>query len=75
MILVYNLVSVKLDAKTAFPNGDLEEAVRVMSPRGIPGLPSRLYRLLKALYGLKEAHLAWHRKLCSAMFELGFTEL
>ena len=73
--LVYNLVAVQLDVKTAFLNGDLEEAVWVMSPRGIPGRPARLYRLRKALYGLKQAHLAWHQKLCSALSEMGFIEL
>ena len=75
MMLVYNLVAVQLDVKTAFLNGELEEAVWVMSPKGIPGHPSRLYRLRKALYGLKQAHLAWHRKLCSVLSEMNFSEL
>ena len=75
MILVYNFVVVQLDVKTAFLNGELEEAVWVMSPKGIPGRPSRLYRLRKAIYGLNKAHLAWHRNLCFVLSELGLTEL
>ena len=47
----------------------------MMSPRGIPGVKSICYRLLKAMYGLKQAHLAWHRKLCEDLKSMGFDEL
>ena len=65
----------QLDVKSAFLKGDLDESVWVMSPRGIPGLKSKCFRLLKAMYGLKQAHLAWHRKLCDDLQRLGFVEL
>eukprot|EP00171_Calliarthron_tuberculosum_P022036 IDg22036t1 len=61
--------------KTAFLNADLTESVWVMSPQGIPGMKSRCYQLLKAMYGLKQAHLAWHTKLCSDLKTLAFKEL
>ena len=79
-IFLYFVVCLKmfvtqLDVKTAFLNGELKEDVWVMSPRGIPGLKSRSYRLVKAIYGLKQAHLAWHTKLCGDLMNLGFEEL
>jgi Reverse transcriptase (RNA-dependent DNA polymerase) len=48
----------KLMSKTAFLNGELDEEVYVRTPRGIAGWPSRIKRLLKAMYGLKQAHKA-----------------
>ena len=65
----------QLDVKTAFLNGDLDEHVWVMSPRGIHGRKSRCYKLRKAMYGLKQAHLAWHKKLCSGLQDIGFEDL
>ena len=54
----------QIDIKTAFLNGDLEEDVWVLSPRGVPGMSSRLYKLKKALYGLKQAH-CWNFTITS----------
>jgi Reverse transcriptase (RNA-dependent DNA polymerase) len=51
---------VQVDVKTAFLNGELDEEVYVRTPRGIAGWPSRMKRLLKAMYGLKQAHKPWH---------------
>lgn len=53
----------QVDVKTAFLNGELSESVCVMSPRGIPGVVSMFYRILKAIYGLKRSHLACNTKL------------
>jgi len=75
LVLCLNMVVAQLDVKTAFLNGDLSENVWVMSPRGIPGRESRCYKLLKAIYGLKQAHLAWHTKLCDDLNGIGFQEL
>lgn len=65
----------QVDMKKAFLNVDLSESVWVMSPRGIPGVRSRCYRLKKDMYELKQAHLAWHSKLCGDLNRLGFNEL
>lgn len=46
-----------------------------MSPLGILGVKSQCYRLNKAMYGLKQAHLAWHTKLGGDLNRLGFNEL
>ena len=75
LVLYLGLFVGQVDVKSAFLNGSLAEDVWVMSPRGIPGLKPRVYKLKKSLYGLKQAHLAWHTTLCSDLAELGFHEL
>jgi Reverse transcriptase (RNA-dependent DNA polymerase) len=70
-----NMRMAQVDVKTAFLNGELDEDVWVMSPRGVPGYPASRYKLRKALYGLKQAHKAWHVKLESDLRRLGFVEL
>ncbi|GJW69662.1 uncharacterized mitochondrial protein-like protein [Tanacetum coccineum] len=46
-----------MDVKTAFLNGSLKEEVYVSQPEGFinPELPDHVYRLKKALHGLKQA--------------------
>jgi hypothetical protein len=65
----------QVDAQTAFLNGNLNESVCVMSPRGVDNHPTRMYKLTKALYGVKQAHLAWHTRLCADLVSMGFAEL
>jgi hypothetical protein len=65
----------QVDAQTAFLNGNLNESVSMMLPRGVDNHPSRMYKLSNALYGLKQAHLAWNTRLCADLVSIGFTEL
>ena len=46
-----------MDVKSAFFNGMLEEEVYVEQPKGFvdPHKPNDVYKLKRALYGLKEA--------------------
>lgn len=73
--LVRNMEMAQVDVKTAFLNGVLEEDIWVTSPRGIPNRPPKTYKLIKAKYGLKQAHLMWHKRLCYDLTQLGFVEL
>ena len=63
-----------LDVKSAFLNGDLAEEVYVEQPPGhaIRGKERKVYRLHKALYGLRQAPRAWNAKLDSSLRSLGF---
>jgi Reverse transcriptase (RNA-dependent DNA polymerase) len=65
----------QVDVKTAFPNGNVEEIVSMMSPRGVDNHPSRMYKVTKALHGLKQTQLAWHTRLCVDLVSMGFTAL
>ncbi|GJW17153.1 retrovirus-related pol polyprotein from transposon TNT 1-94 [Tanacetum coccineum] len=55
----------QVDVKTAFLNDPLKEEVFVQQPDGFVDLdfPTHVYRLMKALYGLKPAPRAWHAQL------------
>ena len=50
-----NMLIFQMDVKTALLNGELKEEVYVSQPEGFvdPDRPSHVYRLKKALYGLK----------------------
>lgn len=63
-----------LDVKSAFLNGELLEEVYVTQPEGFvkKGKENKVYRLLKALYGLRQAPRAWYAKLNRSLRELGF---
>ncbi|GJS48018.1 retrovirus-related pol polyprotein from transposon TNT 1-94 [Tanacetum coccineum] len=73
-----------MDVKTAFLNGLLKEEVFVRQPDGFvdPDFPNNVYRLKKALYGLKkkalyglkQAHRAWYDKISSFLIEHHFTK-
>ncbi|OAE22678.1 hypothetical protein AXG93_2675s1110 [Marchantia polymorpha subsp. ruderalis] len=64
-----------LDVKSAFLNGELQEEVYVAQPPDFAhvGEEHKVYRLHKALYGLRQAPRAWNMKLDHSLKELGFT--
>jgi hypothetical protein len=63
----------KMDVKSAFLNGVLEEEVYVRQPPGFESenYSHRVYKLRKALYGLKQAPKAWYGRLRGFLFERG----
>lgn len=65
-----------MDVKSAFLNADLKEEVYVWQPPGfaVPGEEGKVYRLRKALYGLRQAPRAWNAKLDATLKEMGFQQ-
>ena len=63
-----------LDVKTAFLHGDLKEVVFVSQPKGfeVKGQEHKVYKLHKALYGLRQAPRAWNEKLNKVLEKLKF---
>ncbi|KAG7582977.1 Zinc finger CCHC-type [Arabidopsis suecica] len=63
-----------LDVKTAFLHGELKETVYVVQPEGFKreGHEDKVYKLNKALYGLRQAPRAWNEKLNAVLKELQF---
>ncbi len=63
----------QLDVKTAFLNEELEEEIYMQQPQGYEqGGPNTVCRLLRALYGLRQAPRAWHRCLKKVLEDLEF---
>lgn len=64
----------QLNVKSAFLHEDLEEPVYLDQPMGYvkKGEESKVYRLLKALYGLRQASRAWYGKIEGYCFKNGF---
>ena len=75
LAVLFGWKRMQIDVKTAFLNGELEEEIYIRSPRGIPEKQSHVYRLHKAIYGLKQAHLAWHSRVTGDLCAAGFKEL
>lgn len=61
----YDLEIEHLDVKTAFLYGDLEEIVFMDQPEGFikKETENKVYRLNKAVYGLKQAAKSWYEKI------------
>ncbi|GJU89272.1 retrovirus-related pol polyprotein from transposon TNT 1-94 [Tanacetum coccineum] len=71
-----NMIVYQMDVKTAFLNGILYEEVYVSQPDGFvdPDNPNHVYRLKKALSGLKQAPRAWYDLLSSFLLSQGFSK-
>ncbi|KAG7588970.1 Zinc finger CCHC-type [Arabidopsis suecica] len=63
-----------LDVKTAFLHGELKEDVYVSQPEGFEkkGEEHKVFKLSKALYGLRQAPRAWNTKLNQILKSLKF---
>nr|GEU58903.1 ribonuclease H-like domain-containing protein [Tanacetum cinerariifolium] len=55
----------QMDVKSAFLYGTIEEEVYVCQPSGFEDLdyPDKVYKVVKALYGLHQAPIAWEKPL------------
>nr|GEU30552.1 uncharacterized mitochondrial protein AtMg00810-like [Tanacetum cinerariifolium] len=60
--------------KSAFLYGIIEEEVYVCQPLGFedPDYPDKVYKMVKALYGLHQAPRAWYETLANYLLENGF---
>ena len=64
----------KMDVKSAFLNGEIDVEVYVWQPAGFehPDFPNKVFRLKKAIYGLKQAAWAWYATLMKFLIDKGF---
>nr|GEW80532.1 putative ribonuclease H-like domain-containing protein [Tanacetum cinerariifolium] len=64
----------QIDIKSAFLYGTIKEEVYVYKPPGFkdPDHPNRVYKVVKALYGLHQAPRAWYETLATYLLENGF---
>ncbi|GJW02044.1 putative ribonuclease H-like domain-containing protein [Tanacetum coccineum] len=64
----------QIDVKSAFLYGTIEEEVYVYQPPGFvdPAHLDKVYKVVKALYGLYQAPRAWYETLSSFLLENGY---
>ena len=65
-----------MDVENVFLNSELSEEVYMKLPPGYshpPGFPRKVFRLRRALFGLKQAPRAWFAKLSSTISQHGFS--
>nr|GEV94679.1 ribonuclease H-like domain-containing protein [Tanacetum cinerariifolium] len=64
----------QMDVKSAFLYGTIEEEVYICQPSGFedPDHPDKVYKVVKALYGLHQAPRAWYETLATYLLENSF---
>ncbi|GJW47128.1 putative ribonuclease H-like domain-containing protein [Tanacetum coccineum] len=63
-----------MDVKSAFLYGTIDEEVYVSQPLGFvdPKFPKKVYKVVKALYGLHQAPRAWNATLSTFLLKSGY---
>ncbi|GKA98322.1 putative ribonuclease H-like domain-containing protein [Tanacetum coccineum] len=63
-----------MDVKSAFLFGKIDEEVYVSQPPGFidPKYPQKIYKVVKALYGLHQAPKAWYATLSTFLLKNGY---
>ncbi|GJU02065.1 putative ribonuclease H-like domain-containing protein [Tanacetum coccineum] len=63
-----------MDVKSAFLYGKIDEEVYVSQPPGFldPKYPEKVYKVVKALYGLHQAPRAWYATLSTFLLKNGY---
>jgi len=66
----------QMDVKTAFLNGELKEEVYIEQPEGFVAhnKETRVCRLKKELYRLKQAPRAWYERIDAYLQKMGFVK-
>ncbi|GJW83318.1 putative ribonuclease H-like domain-containing protein [Tanacetum coccineum] len=64
----------QMDVKSAFLYGKIDEEVYVSQPPGFldPKYPQKVYKVVKALYGLHQAPRAWYATLSTFLLQNGY---
>ncbi|TFY83163.1 hypothetical protein EWM64_g851 [Hericium alpestre] len=65
----------QMDVKTAYLHGELEEEIYLQPPAGF-GMPEgKVWKLIKSVYGLKQAGRVWYLCIKSEFEKLGYTRI
>jgi hypothetical protein len=72
---IHNWKLGQFDIKGAYLHGYLEEEIYMAQPQGYGDNSQRVRKLIRAIYGLKQAGNVWNTVLNEALTELGFKQL
>jgi hypothetical protein len=72
LAISHKLKITQIDFDNAFLNGILEEEIYMSFPPGYPGPPGNIIKLIKSIYGLKQACRTWQCALVDALKECDF---
>lgn len=74
MIAINGWTTLQIDIKNAYLNGKMDLDVYVEQPIGFVSRtnPELVCKLIKGLYGLKQAGRIWHEELTGALSKIGF---
>nr|GEW71987.1 hypothetical protein [Tanacetum cinerariifolium] len=66
----------KMDVKTAFLNGYLDEDIYMVQPEGFvdPSHPRKVCKLQRSIYGLKQASRSWNKRFNEEIKRFGFAQ-
>ncbi|KAF6524751.1 hypothetical protein HZS61_010546 [Fusarium oxysporum f. sp. conglutinans] len=71
LVCAFGLICHQVDFKNAFVNAEMDEEIYTTCPPGY-GQSEKVWRLLKALYGLRKSPKLWFNELASFLKDLGF---
>ena len=81
LVAYFDMELEKMDVKTTFLHGELEETIYMIYPEGftqhgqehlVCKLLKSLHRLKKSLYRLKQSPRQWYRRFNSYMIRIGY---
>ena len=77
MCVQLGLIIHTMDVDTAFLNADLDEVIWVQIPEGtqLAVGDDCIYKLVKSLYGLKQASRCWNNLMNAYLIEKGFKRM
>src|SRR3954468_21480165 len=66
----------QVDVKTAFLNGDIDEELYMMQPKGFvdPKDANKVCKLQRSIYGVKKASRSWNQRFDKVIKSLGFIQ-
>ena len=74
IVAMENLECHQLDVNNAFTESFLKEVIYMAAPPGVKVAPGRVLRILRSLYGLKQAARDWNERCTVDLVKLGFVQ-
>ena len=72
---MYDLDLHQLDVTSAFLNGKIDHDLYMSQPQGFNDGSGKVCKLVKAIYGLKQASRCWNAEVHATLLRLGFKQL